>query len=275
MDDLIGKIAVVTGAASGIGRGCALALASAGCRVVAADINEQGAQETAQAACDAGGTAMSVQCDVGAPDAFDRLRDTVLSTYGDIDIVMNNAGIILSGHPEDIPVSEWSRVLDINLMSVVRSNAAFLPLMLARGSGHIVNTASFAGIMSYAFDRLPYAASKAAVFQLSEGLALYLRPKGIGVTVLCPGPVATNIMKSTKVWTDDIQVRGPGPEFKVMTADAVGELVVDAIRRNLFFLPTHTEVRERLIARASDFDAVLQDRIDHPDIIPVGPLRRN
>jgi short-subunit dehydrogenase len=137
-------------------------------------------------------------------------------------------------------------------LSIARSNSVFLPILLAQGSGHIVNVASFAGIMTYSFDRLPYAASKAAIFQLSEGLALYLRPKGIGVTVLCPGPVATNIMQSTKVWTDGVQLRGPGAEFGLMTIDQVGRQVVEAILADRFFLPTHPEVRERLIRRAQE-----------------------
>jgi short-subunit dehydrogenase len=104
---------------------------------------------------------------------------------------------------------------------VVRSNAVFLPIFLQAGAGHIVNTASFAGLYTYAFDRLPYAASKAAIFQMSEGLALYLRPKNIGVTVLCPGPVRTNIMRTAKVYTKGIKIRGPGVEFGLMTPEQV------------------------------------------------------
>lgn len=275
MDSLTGKVAIVTGAASGIGKGAALALGRAGARVVTSDINEQGAEAVADEIVAAGGEAFGTRCDVGRDGEFEGLRDRTLARFGQIDVVMNNAGVILSGHPEDVPVSEWERVLDVNLMSVVRSNAVFLPILLEQGSGHIVNTSSFAGIMTYSFDRLPYAASKAAIFQMSEGLALYLRPKGIGVTVLCPGPVMTNIMQSTKVWTDGIQVRGPGAEFGLMTGDQVGELVVDAIRKNLFFLPTHPEVRERLIRRAKDFDANLDALIAQPMILPVPPLKKN
>jgi NAD(P)-dependent dehydrogenase (short-subunit alcohol dehydrogenase family) len=275
MDSVTGKVAIVTGAASGIGKGAALALARAGARVVASDINELGAEAVAAEIVAAGGEAIGILCDVGRDGQFETLRDRALSRFGQIDIVMNNAGVILSGHPEDVPVSEWERVLNVNLMSVVRSNAVFLPILLEQGSGHIVNTSSFAGIMTYSFDRLPYAASKAAIFQMSEGLALYLRPKGIGVTVLCPGPVMTNIMQSTKVWTDGVEVRGPGAEFGLMTADEVGELVVDAIRKNRFFLPTHPEVRERLIRRAEDFDANLDALIANPMILPVPALKKN
>jgi len=273
MEDLSGRVAIVTGAASGIGKGSALALARAGANLVIADLDANGAEFAASEARGAGSDAIAVTCDVGAPDAFETLRRLVLDRYGQIDIVMNNAGVILSGLPEDIPPSEWERVLSINLMSVVRSVHAFLPDFLERGQGHFVNTASFAGLYTYSFDRLPYAASKAAIIQMSEGLALYLRPKGIGVTCLCPGPVASNIMRGAKVWSQGIQIRGPGAEFDLMTADAVGELVVDAIRRNLFMLPTHPAVREKLVRRAKNHDDFLDDQIANPQIFELP--RRN
>jgi len=268
MDDLTGKIAVITGAASGIGQGTAQALAAVGARVVVADIDARSAEAVAAAIRKAGGVAIAAICDVGEDGAFEALRETILTElHGEADIVMNNAGVILSGHPEDIPLSEWQRIFNVNLFSIVRSNAVFLPPMLARGSGHIVNTSSFSGIMTYSFDRLPYAASKAAIFQMSEGLALYLIPKGIGVTVLCPGPVETNIMKSSKLWTSGVEIRGPGAEFAMMSPNEVGGQVVEAIRRNIFFLPTDALVRDRLVRRASNINRYLRDEIDHPQII--------
>lgn len=275
MDTLQHKTAIVTGGASGIGRGCAIAFAASGAKVIVADIDIDGAQAVAAEIVASGGTALAVHCDVGRENQFEAVRDLALETFGQVDIIMNNAATILSGHPEDIPVSEWERVFNVNLMSVVRSNAVFLPLLLRQGSGHIVNTASFAGLMTYAFDRLPYAASKAAIFQISEGLALYLRPKGIGVTVLCPGPVASNIMRGVRVWTDGIELRGPGAEFALMTPEDVGRQVIDAVLANRFFLPTHPQVTERLVHRATDFDAALEDRISNPMILPVPPARRN
>jgi NAD(P)-dependent dehydrogenase (short-subunit alcohol dehydrogenase family) len=198
------------------------------------------------------------------------LRDAVMDRFGRVDVVMNNAGVILSGLPEQIPLSEWERVLNVNLMSIVRSNHVFLPLLLQQGSGHIVNTSSFAGLYTYSFDRLPYAASKAAIVQISEGLALYLRPQGIGVTCLCPGPVRTNIMKSNRAWSTGLDIRGPGPEFRMLEPDEVGEMVVDAVRRNLFFLPTDSAVTAKLIDRAADWEGFLQRQIQEPHIIVKG-----
>jgi NAD(P)-dependent dehydrogenase (short-subunit alcohol dehydrogenase family) len=107
---------------------------------------------------------------------------------------------------------------------VVRSNAVFLPLLIEQGHGHIVNTASFAGLFTYSYDRLPYAAAKAAIVQISEGLRLYLHPRGVGVTVLCPGPVMTNIMASMPPgFGPDVATRGPGEQFTPLQPEIVGD----------------------------------------------------
>ena len=193
MNTLEDKVAVVTGAASGIGRAIATRLAGRGTHIVAVDIDTVGIATLTTDLATQGATAVACPADISDPDAFDDVRDTALERFGHVDIVVNNVGVLTNGLPQDIPVSEWQRILDINLMSVVRSNAVFLPLLLDQGSGHVVNTASFAGLFTYSYDRLPYAATKAAIVQISEGLALYLRPKNIGVTLLCPGPVLTNI----------------------------------------------------------------------------------
>jgi NAD(P)-dependent dehydrogenase (short-subunit alcohol dehydrogenase family) len=268
--ELADKVAVVTGAGSGIGKGAALAFARAGMRVIVADIDLSAAEEVAAAARGLGAAASSVGCDVASLQSFVFLRDVVMDRFGRVDVVMNNAGVILSGLPEQIPLSEWERVLNVNLMSIVRSNHVFLPQLLQQRSGHIVNTASFAGLYTYSYDRLPYAASKAAIVQISEGLALYLRPRGIGVTCLCPGPVRTNIMKSNRAWSTGLDIRGPGPEFRMLEPDEVGEMVVDAVRRNLFFLPTDPAVTAKLIDRATDWEGFLQRQIQEPHIIVKG-----
>ena len=168
MDSLRDKVAVITGAASGIGRATARALANHGAHIVAVDRDDEGigalADELGQA------RVLPQRADVSDPQAFEDIRSAALQRFGRVDLVANNVGVLTNGLPQDIPVTEWQRILDINLMSVVRSNAAFLPLLLEQGSGHLVNTASFAGLFSYSYDRLPYAASKAAIVQISEGL---------------------------------------------------------------------------------------------------------
>jgi NAD(P)-dependent dehydrogenase (short-subunit alcohol dehydrogenase family) len=263
VDSLAGKVAIITGAASGIGRAAASALAKRGARIVVADLDGDGADTAAAAIDAAGGQAVGVRCDVTADNAFDDLKSFALDRFGGVDVVMNNVGGLTRGRPEYLPIHEWRRVLDLNLMSVVRSNATFLPLLIEQGHGHIVNTASFAGLFSYSYDRLPYAAAKAAVVQISEGLRLYLRPMGIGVTVLCPGPVATNIIASLPpTFGPELPVRGPGEQFAILMAETVGEQVAAAIVNDTFMLYTHPQVRDILIERASDWNSFIDRQSD-------------
>jgi NAD(P)-dependent dehydrogenase (short-subunit alcohol dehydrogenase family) len=261
MKNLHGRTAVIIGSALGIGRGTALALAKCGVNLVLADIDENGARQVAVAAQALGVEAMPIRCDVGSTESMQTLHDAATARFGAIDIVMNNVGVLVCGHPEDIPLAEWERILNTNLMSVVRGMQLFMPAMIARKSGHIVNTASFAGLFPYAYDRLPYAASKAAIVAISEGLALYLKPQGVGVTCLCPGPVRTSIGASMKSYTPGVGLRGPGKQFDMLEPDAVGDMVVRAIEEDTFLLPTHPQVLELLQARAAGFDAFLDRQI--------------
>jgi NAD(P)-dependent dehydrogenase (short-subunit alcohol dehydrogenase family) len=259
MDTLKGKVAVISGAASGIGRAIAHTLAARGTHVVAVDIDT--IDPLIEDVSARGASAFGYVADVSDPDAFEKVRDAALGRFGRIDIVANNVGVLTNGLPQDIPVSEWQRILEINLMSVVRSNAAFLPLLLDQGSGHLVNTASFAGLFTYSYDRLPYAATKAAIVQISEGLALYLRPRNIGVTLLCPGPVLTNIASSVPRFGSGAPLRVPGEQFELLDPAPVGELVAEAILHNRFFVPTHPQVVDELRRRVEDWDAYLEYQI--------------
>lgn len=262
MKNLDGKTAIVTGAASGIGRASALALAARGVRIVAVDIAQTPLLELADEIARDGGKAIPLALDIGLENVFDLIRARAMEQFGQVDIVMNNVGVLLSGKPEEIPLSEWSRIINLNLMSTIRSIHLFIPEMIARGEGHIVNTASFAGLFPYAWDRLPYAATKAAMVALSEGLALYLKPQGIGVTCLCPGPVRTNIGATRAVWTEGMTPRGPGEQFRMMDPQEVGEQVVEAILADRFFLPTDELVLERMQSRAADPESFLNAQIE-------------
>jgi NAD(P)-dependent dehydrogenase (short-subunit alcohol dehydrogenase family) len=262
MKSLTDAVAVITGGASGIGRGTAQSLARRGAKVVIADVDVDGAGAVADEIAAAGGQSAATACDVTADAAFDDLRDFALSRFGRVDVVMNNVGVLTSGRPEHLPVGEWQRIIDTNLMSVVRSNATFLPLLIAQGHGHIVNTASFAGLFTYSYDRLPYAATKAAIVQISEGLRLYLHSQGIGVTVLCPGPVLTNIMATMPAtFGPEVATRPPGPQFGLLTPDVVGEQVAEAILADTFMLYTDPKVRDVLVERASDWNAFIAKQI--------------
>jgi len=258
MKELKGRTAVITGGGSGLGRGTALELAKEGVNLVLADINQEGAEETARMAAEAGAQALGVACDVSQDDAFEKLKAQVEARFGPPDIVMNNVGVLTGGRPEDIPLEEWQRIINTNLMSVVRSNGAFLRGLIERGRGHIVNVASTAGLYPYAYDRGPYAASKAAVISLTEGLALYLKPKGIGVSVMCPGPMPTNVGKSMRRFGAPLGVRGPGADFVPMPPQEAGALIVAAIKADRFFITTHPEqVMSRLKRRLQDWDGFI------------------
>jgi NAD(P)-dependent dehydrogenase (short-subunit alcohol dehydrogenase family) len=265
MDRLAGRAAIITGGAGGIGRGSALALARRGVDILIADIDAASGAKTATDIKSLGVRAGFFPFNV-ATDSFESLKDAALSGFGRIDIVMNNVGVLTRGLPDALPVEEWQRVIEINLMSMVRSNAVFLPFLIAQHDGHIVNTASFAGLYTYAFDRLPYAACKAAIVQMSEGLAIYLRPFGVNVTLLCPGPVKTDIGSSVRSFGPPTDVRGPGRQFALLDPDTVGEQVAEAILANTFWLPTDGQVRDLLIDRATDWDGFIQRQIDEPHI---------
>ncbi len=250
-----GSVAVISGAGSGIGRASALSLARRGAQVVVTDLDGERASAVAGEISEEGGKSLPLQCDVSDIAAFEHVRDRTLDEYGRIDIVMNNVGIIAMGSPETLPLQGWEHVIDINLLSVVRSNLTFLPHLLSQGSGHIVNTASASGLLAHGFDRLPYVATKHALVGLTESLALYLRPRGIGVTCLCPSGVITNIGEQITAY--GVTGRPRSPDHPIVEASVVGDLVVDAIDTGRFLVLTASEVHDELVERASDMEAYI------------------
>jgi NAD(P)-dependent dehydrogenase (short-subunit alcohol dehydrogenase family) len=227
--------------------------------VVVTDIRADRAEAVASEVHAAGGTAIDVRCDVSSLAEIEGVRDACLEAFGRVDVVMNNVGVLAVGPPELIPIEEWERIIDINLMGLVRSNAVFLPLLLAQGRGHVVNTASVAGLFPYGFDRLPYTTTKHAIVGLSESLALYLRPHGIGVSCLCPAGVMTNITEQMRFFGGSSSVRSP--DFPMLGAEAAGELVADGIAEGRFLLLTAPkEVRAELVRKAQNPDAYLFDQ---------------
>jgi len=256
------KTALVVGAGQNIGRSIALEFARRGARVAVADISKAGAEETARLINAAGGKAIGIACDVTDEHS---VRDAVGETerfLGDIDIQMNNAGIIHSGNPEDFPASEWERMFSVNFFGAVRANAIVLPKMLARGQGYIVNTASFAGLYPYATNRIPYAASKAALISMSENLAVYLHPKGIRVSCLCPGPTMTTSTVGMKPWSEGVVMRGPGNYLAVKSQDHAATVLADGMCAGRMLIPTHEEGWEIIRSRGSSPDTFIQEKIE-------------
>ena len=264
MEQLQGRTVVVTGGGSGIGRASVLAFARAGANVVVADVDPARsaavAAEAGALGVEVGARSIGVPTDVRVDDDFARLRDATLDAFGQVDVVMNNVGVLAAGLPLAIPIEEWVRILDTNLLSYVRSNLVFLPLLLEQGSGHVVNTASTAGLYPYNYDRMPYGASKGAVVALTESMALYLRPQGVGVTLLCPGPTATNVIEQIAFHGEMGPVKSP--DLPIMEAAELGELVVQAVRDDRFLLIPHGDaVHDLLVRKATDPEAFMDAQV--------------
>ena len=259
MDDLEGRVAVIFGAGSGIGAATARAFAGAGIHVVVADIDADRALAVVDELETIGVEGLACQCDVTRAENLEAVRDAALERFGRVDIVMNNVSVIAAGAFTDIPWSEWERAIDVNLLAYVRSLQIFVPLLIEWGDGHIVNTASTAGLYPYTADRLPYVATKSAIVGLSEALALDLVPRGVGITCLCPGPVATNIFEQMRFYGDATRVRPPA--LPILDPEVVGEMVLGAVRAGTFLLVTHPEVHDILVRRATDPEGFLAEQI--------------
>jgi NAD(P)-dependent dehydrogenase (short-subunit alcohol dehydrogenase family) len=259
MQELRDRVVIVTGGGSGIGRSSALAFAREGARVVVADRDAERVQTVVDEARALGVDALGKVTDVASDDDMAALRDATLERFDHVDIVMNNVGVVTIGRPETISMDEWRFAIDVNLLSLVRSLQVFLPLLIEQGEGHVVNTASSAGLFSYSYERLPYTATKSAVVGISESLALYLRPQGIGVTLLCPGPVRTNIVSDMR-FLDAMPIRPPHG-LDLLDADAVGAMVVDAVRADQYLLLTHSEMHDILVQRTNDPEQFIVDQI--------------
>jgi NAD(P)-dependent dehydrogenase (short-subunit alcohol dehydrogenase family) len=255
-----GSAAIIIGGGRNIGRAIALEFARRGARIAVADLDLEGAEDTAAEVRKLGREACALHCDVGSDTSIRATADQAERQLGSVDIVMNNAGILSGGNPEDIPVAEWQRVMNINFFGMVRSIELFLPRMLSRGSGYIVNTGSFAGLYPFASSRIHYAASKAAVISMSENLALYLMPKGIRVSCLCPGPVMTTSMQGMKHFSTDYLMRAPGSHLVVKSQQETAQILADGMRDGRIIIPTHEEVWDTLKQRAASPDAFVRSK---------------
>ncbi|HKA49835.1 MAG TPA: SDR family NAD(P)-dependent oxidoreductase [Candidatus Dormibacteraeota bacterium] len=261
--NLEGSAAVITGGASGIGRACALAMARRGSDVIIADINEQRMDDTVSEIQALGRRSAGLRCDVSRDGELELLAERAIAEMGRIDVLMNNAGVVLGGPVEQIAMADWEWIVNINLLGPVRGVRAFLPHMLERGSGYIVNTASFAGLVAHNPLTIPYDTTKHGVVGFSAGLALYCRPRGIGVSVLCPGYVETNLSENYRFrgLDDSSTVPGRMPDVTVQP-EAVAERVVEAVEAERFLILSQPEHALIWARRAQDIDAHIQRQIE-------------
>ena len=263
LPELAGKVAVVTGGASGIGRGIATQLIAEGAQVIIADIQRDAMEATA---AEIG--AAAVQTDVSDPASVDVLARTVLGRYGAVHVVCNNAGIGPLAPVADLTLDDWRWMLGVNLWGVIHGVTTFLPVLKQnREGGHIVNTASMAGLV--AGPRLgAYAAAKYGVVGLTEVLAAELAADNsrVGVSVLCPGTVHTNIGTSSRNRPADLPDAGfkdidieleDNPRYRWIYPEDAGAVAVRAIKRGDLYALTHPDwyplVAERHEAIAAAF----------------------
>jgi len=187
------RVAIITGAASGIGKATALRFGKEGARVMCADINGDGAEQTARQIADTGGEAASVKADVAREPEVERMIGETVERWDRLDVLFNNAGIGFGMPVTQVPESEWDRLMDINLKGVYLGCKHAIPKMVAQGGGAIVNTASDAGLRGFSF-LSTYCASKGGVVLLTKSLAVEWAAAGIRVNCVCPGVIRTPIL---------------------------------------------------------------------------------
>lgn len=238
MDTFAGKTAIVTGGASGIGRALCRELAKAGAVVTAADIHEAGAEEVAEGIRKGGGRARAVKLDVTDEPAVREVVEKTAADEGKLDYMFNNAGIGIGGEVQDTTLDHWRRIVDVNLWGVVYGTLAAYRVMIRQGSGHIVNTASSAGLLPAPL-LTAYGMTKHAVVGLSAGLRAEGAGKGVKVSVVCPGFIDTAIFdSSTYVNTDKERTWSLKPRWlPMMPAESCARVILRGVSKNKGIIP--------------------------------------
>jgi len=264
MEKLDGKVAVITGGASGIGKAVAQRAAAEGMKIVLADIEEGPLKEAEGELSGQGAEVLGVVTDVSDGASVRALRDRALDRFGAVHLVHNNAGVGVGGAIWEFSEEDWRWIIGANQWGVIHGIATFVPLMIAQGEGHVVNTASIAGLTTTAFLG-PYHATKFAVVAMSEALYKDLQAAGspVGVSVLCPGFVQTRIAESDRnrpAWAPEREAEG-AEELRAAIqsfVDAgippatVADRVMDAVRQNTFYILTHPDLNEAIEIRSRD-----------------------
>tara|TARA_Y100001934_G_scaffold55200_1_gene68066 strand:- start:59 stop:910 length:852 start_codon:yes stop_codon:yes gene_type:complete len=265
LEDLDGRVAVVTGAASGIGLAMGEAFLAEGMAVVLSDVDGGALDEqVGRLSLDVGDRVSGVICDVADPEAVAVLAEESWARHGIVDVLCNNAGVGPAGPMLETTPTEWQWVVGVNLLGVAHGVMAFVPRMVEAGVGHVVNVASQAGLMTTTFLGM-YAATKHAVVGLSEALYRELESTGVGVSCLCPELVSTGIFDVARVRPDWVDVS----DHSAGTQEALGDIlvgrgigprevasrVVDAMRSDRFWVFTHDVTPEVAARRFDDIAA--------------------
>jgi NAD(P)-dependent dehydrogenase (short-subunit alcohol dehydrogenase family) len=262
MDDLGGKVAVVTGAGSGIGFALATALAAEGMKVAIADVEEPALAEAEAELREGGAEVLAVRTDVSDAGQVEALASATFERFGTAHVVCNNAGVGGGGQLWELTLADWQWVLGVNLWGVIHGIRAFVPRLVEQGEGHVVNTASMAGLVSAPMMG-PYSVSKYGVVSLSETLAAELELAGseVGVSVLCPGWVNTRIAEADRNRPESLRNPEAGEvteEGRQMIANFlasgvapadVAAIVVAGIKQRTLYLLTHDMWNDLATAR--------------------------
>jgi NAD(P)-dependent dehydrogenase (short-subunit alcohol dehydrogenase family) len=266
MSELAGRVAAVTGAASGLGRAMALAFADEGMHVALADVDEKGLEKTQQEISSRRVKTFSMRVDVSQAPEVDAFAERTVAELHGIHVVCNNAGVALSGPVWEATEADWQWILGVNLWGVIHGVRAFVPRLVAQNAGHIVNTASVAGLISPP-GMGAYNVTKHAVVALSESLHHDLRERGsaVGVSVLCPAYVPTGIAESERNRPRELQptkksaeaiAKEAMPKKAVaagkLSAEQVAQAVVAAVKENRFYILTHPAIKGAIRARFED-----------------------
>jgi NAD(P)-dependent dehydrogenase (short-subunit alcohol dehydrogenase family) len=265
MRELRGKVAVVTGGASGIGSGICRALARQGSRVVVADLDGRAADALAGELRRGGTQALGLPVDVADLGSVQKLADAVVGELGGVDVVCNNAGVFIGGAIGELTADDWRWVMSVNVDGVFFGCKVFVPLLVQRGGGHIVNTASIGGFLSSP-EAAAYSTSKFAVVAFSEALRGDVIKHGIEVSILCPGPVRTRLAQCDVHRPGQLADAGQHSQILWdMIKDGIepeqaGELVVRGIQGDVPYIFTHPEwkgaVEERFARVLASFGKV-------------------
>ena len=265
MNEFAGKVAVVTGGASGIGNAMCRKFASVGMRVVVADLDGEGAERVGSELSAGGPASIGVETDVASLASLERLAEATLKEMGQVDLLCNNAGVFIGGSIREITADDWRWVASVNLDGVFHGCSVFVPLLLEAGrGGHIVNTSSIAGLLTDPFTAV-YSATKFAVLAYSEALRKDLEPEGIGVSTLCPGPIRTKLAECDA--KRPAEFSGAGNRSQVLwdfikdglEPRELADQVLRGIRANAPFIFTHPGWKPAIEERFNRILACMDD----------------